>query len=66
MLSRIVICRQHAAECDRRANLVVNVRVREIYRELAIVWRGMAADIESINNIKRQSNQVLRFGHQPA
>jgi hypothetical protein len=59
MLSRIDMCRQHAAECDHRANLVFTVRIREIYRELAIFWREMAADIESLDNIKHQSNQVL-------
>ena len=46
MLSRIDVCRRRAAECDRRANLVLNFRIREIYSELAILWREMAADIE--------------------
>jgi hypothetical protein len=52
MLSRIDMCRQHATECDRRANLVVTVRIREIYRELAIFWREMAADIESLTTLR--------------
>jgi len=59
MLSRIDMCRQRAAECDRRANLVLNFRIREIYRELAILWRGMAADIESIANINGQSKREV-------
>jgi hypothetical protein len=56
MLSQTEICRQHAAECKRRAALTDHENVRELYCELARQWGTMIEDIKRLDAISDQAN----------
>jgi len=46
------ICKQRAAQCDRRAILTTDETLRELYRDLAKQWRKMANDADRLDRLK--------------
>jgi hypothetical protein len=55
MTSRIDICKQHAADCDRHALLSADQDIRRQYLDLAKQWRDMADTLEEIERLQRSA-----------
>jgi hypothetical protein len=55
MSERAQACRRKASECELAARLSRDVEMRLMYRDLAQLWREMAAEMEQFEQTKQQS-----------
>lgn len=47
---RVEACLKNAAECNRRAVLVIDDAQRKTYRGLALLWRDMARQLDMLRH----------------
>lgn len=58
--SRVDICKQHAAECDRHALLSADEDIRRQYVDLARQWRDMADTLEEMADMLEEIERLQR------
>jgi hypothetical protein len=54
-LSSADTCKQHAADCDRRATEATDENMRQHYLDLARQWRQMADELERLGRLSAKS-----------
>ena len=54
-MSRAKDCRDHAAECERTAEFVIDPETKRSYLDLAKTWRELADKLDKIDRLDKDN-----------
>jgi len=58
MNNRVETCERKARECERAARVVTERKHRQMYLDLAQLWRRMARDAEDLDRRRGSANRL--------